>query len=449
MQKYTLRPLKSVTSFLTYPFKMFMQTNSLGGNLLLLALLLGLFLANSQYQQQYHAFWEQHIGFFLSDYKFEKTVIHFINDGLMAVFFFLVGLEIKRELLVGELSVPKKALFPVTAALGGVVFPAIFFALFQFGNTEIMRGWAIPTATDIAFALGILSLLGNKVPISLKIFLTALAIVDDIIAILLIGVFYSAPPNFIALTCAAVLLGLMFFLNHSGIRNISIYLLLAILLWYTILSSGIHATFAGVLAAFTIPVKVNLTRHEAAVKSKKLVTQMTDLSSSSEEILGDKDYQTLLTKMSKLSYQAVTPLEHLEHKLHPLVSYVILPLFAFANSGITIDGSMFLNLLEPLSLGIIFGLCFGKPIGITTICYILSKLKLAEKPTNMSWQQLWASGFFAGIGFTMSILIASLAFDNILLLNQAKLSIIIASALAIIIGTILLLTEKTELHNET
>ena len=441
MEKYTLKPLKTVTTFLSYPFKSFMQANSLGGNLLLLSLILGLFLANSQYQNQYHALWQQHLGFFWGDYKFEKSMLHFINDGLMAIFFFLVGLEIKRELLVGELSVPKKALFPVAAALGGVIFPAIFFSLLQFGNAETLRGWAVPTATDIAFALGILSLLGSKVPISLKIFLTALAIVDDIVAILLIGIFYSAPPNLIALAVATILLFVMFYLNHYGIRNLSVYLFLAILLWYAIFLSGIHATLAGVLAAFTIPVKVSLTRQAAADKSKKLVKKLHDLSSSSAEILGDKAYQKVLSQLSKIYVQAGTPLERLEHKLHPLVSYFILPLFAFANSGITIDGAMFYSLLEPLSLGIIFGLCFGKPIGITFICYLLDKLKLTEKPANMSWQQLWASGFFAGIGFTMSILIASLAFDNIHLLNQAKLSIIVASALAIILGTLLLLLD--------
>lgn len=449
MQKYTLKPLKSVASLFTYPFVKFMQTTSLGGNLLLLALLLGLFLANSQYQHQYHALWEQPLGFFIGNYKFEKTFIHFINDGLMAIFFLLVGLEIKRELLVGELSIPKKALFPIAAALGGVIFPAFFFTILQFGNADTLQGWAVPTATDIAFALGILSLLGNRVPISLKIFLTALAIVDDIIAILLIGIFYSAPPNFVALAFAAILLAFMFYINHLGIKTISIYLILAILLWYAILLSGIHATFAGVLVAFTIPVKVTLNRKDAAIKSKKLVRQLTDLSSSSAEILGDKDYQTILAKMSKISYQAGTPLEYLEHKLHPLVSYIILPLFAFANSGITIHPNMFLSLLEPLSLGIILGLCFGKPIGITTFCYILNKLKLAEKPSNMSWQQLWASGFFAGIGFTMSILIASLAFDNVTYLNQAKLSIIISSIMATIIGTSLLFITKKNITNET
>ena len=195
------------------------------------------------------------------------------------------------------------------------------------------------------------------------------------------------------------------------------------------------------MAAFTIPVKVSLTRQAAADKSKKLVKKLHDLSSSSAEILGDKAYQKVLSQLSKIYVQAGTPLERLEHKLHPLVSYFILPLFAFANSGIAIDGAMFYSRSEPLSLGIIFGLCFGKPIGITFICYLLDKLKLTEKPANMSWQQLWASGFFAGIGFTMSILIASLAFDNIHLLNQAKLSIIVASALAIILGTLLLLLD--------
>lgn len=439
---------KHVKRVLVYPLKKFVQTNSLSGNLLLLALVMGLVWANSDYQHQYHILWhETYAGITLGEYSLNMNLHHWINDGLMTIFFFLVGLEIKRELLVGELSVARKALFPVAAAFGGMMAPAIIFLLFQSAGSETIRGWAIPTATDIAFAIGILSLLGNRVPIALKVFLTALAIVDDIGAILLIGIFYSAAPSWGYLSLAIIIVAIMFCLNRAGVRNLLFYQILSVILWFVVLSSGVHATLAGVVAAFTIPVQGKISKKSAAKKSSKLADQLNDLSTSSKEVLGDAMYHSVLSQMSNLYKQAGTPLQRMEHRIHSLVSYFILPLFALANSGITIDPKMIGGVLDALSLGIIFGLCIGKPIGIVTICWVLEKLNFAERPDNISWQQLWASGCFAGIGFTMSIFIAGLAFDNAFFLNQSKLSIIIASFFSTILGTVLLLSSKDKVES--
>lgn len=431
---------KGVRLAIVYPFKKFVQANSLGGNLLLLSLIIGLVWANCGYQSQYHNLWiNTYAGILFGDFSLKMNIQHWINDGLMTIFFFLVGLEIKREMLVGELSVLRKAIFPVAAAFGGMVLPALLFLIFQINSTDTMRGWAIPTATDIAFVLGILSLLGNRVPVSLKVFLTALAIVDDIGAILLIGLFYSTNLNLSYLFAMGAILVVMVAMNRFGVRNLTIYQLLAIILWYIVFLSGIHATLAGVLAAFTIPVEGKLCRKSAAKKGVNLADKLNNLSNSSKETLADSTYHSVLAKMSKLYKQAGTPLQRMEHRLHSTVSFLILPLFALANSGITIDFGMLNSLFDSLSLGIIVGLCVGKPLGIVSVCWLLEKFNLAERPNNMSWKHLWASGCFAGIGFTMSIFIAGLAFDNKLLLDQAKLSIIVASLISTLAGVVLLL----------
>ncbi len=435
---YKLLKMHHITNALTYPFKHFVQTNSLGGIILLFALLFGWSWANSPWQSQYHALWEQtYVGMFWDQYYFKMTLQHWVNDGLMAIFFFMVGLEIKREFLVGELSVPRKALFPVAAAMGGMIAPAIIYIAFQ-NNEVALRGWAIPTATDIAFALGILSLLGKRAPISLKIFLTALAIVDDIGAILLIGIFYSAPPNWIALGIGGIILFFMFYISRLGIRALAIYLFLAIMLWCAFLASGVHATLAGVLAAFAIPVKVKINRQNSAEKSSMLADKLQHLSGSSQDVLADKKYHSVLSQMSNLYKDAGVPLRRLEHQLHPIVSYGVLPIFALANGGVTLEPGLSKSLFEPLSLGIVAGLCLGKPLGIVSVCWGLKRLGVVELPDNMNWRQILAGGFFAGIGFTMSIFIAGLAFDDIQLLNQAKLAILVASILSTVMGIALL-----------
>lgn len=444
-KKFRLHVARTVQTFLTEPFKLFMQASASGGNLLILALIIGMLWANSNFSQQYHAVWDNTVfGVYLNGLVLEKNLHHWLNDGLMAIFFFLIGLEIKREMLVGELSVFRKALSPVAAAIGGMLMPAVFFIFLQNGNPETIRGWAIPTATDIAFALGVLSLLGSRVPLSMKIFLTALAIVDDIGAILLIGLFYSAPPVWGWLFVGLLILSVMLLLNRAGVRNLFVYILLSVLLWGAILFSGVHATLAGVIAAFAIPVKSSLSRKRAAVKGDHLTRQLQELSVSEQRVLADPAYNRVLLQLSRLYSEAGTPLQRLEHALHPVTAFLILPLFALANGGVTIRPELLVDIVEPVSLGIIVGLTFGKPVGIVSMCWLLEKLRIVERPAGLSWREMWAGGFFAGIGFTMSIFIANLAFADALLLESAKLAILIGSLLSTIIGIGLLFTNKNE-----
>ena len=445
-----LRIARQLQNIVTEPFKKFMQANSLGGNLLLVALVIGMVWANSSFAEQYYALWEEsYLGVFLDGFILQKSLHHWLNDGLMAIFFFLIGLEIKRELLVGELSVWRKALFPVAAAAGGMIMPAVFFTALQGGSPETLRGWAIPTATDIAFALGVLSLLGKRVPITMKIFLTALAIVDDIGAILLIGLFYSPAPVWEWLGTGVGIFAFMLYLNRSGVRNVSSYLGLAVLLWGAILFSGVHATLAGVLAAFAIPVQTRISRAKAAEKGDALTRKLQTLSSSEKNVLADPVYHDVLAQIAKLYQDAGTPLQRLEHALHPTVAYAILPLFALANGGVTIQAELLGSVAEPLSLGIIVGLSLGKPAGIVSVCWLLEKLGVAERPSGMSWRQMWSAGCFAGIGFTMAIFIANLAFVEVRFLESAKLAILLASLASTFLGVALLLGGGNAFKSET
>ena len=445
-----LRIARQLQNIVTEPFKKFMQANSLGGNLLLVALVIGMVWANSGFAEQYYALWEEsYLGIFLDGFILQKSLHHWLNDGLMAIFFFLIGLEIKRELLVGELSVWRKALFPVAAAAGGMIMPAVFFTALQGGSPETLRGWAIPTATDIAFALGVLSLLGKRVPITMKIFLTALAIVDDIGAILLIGLFYSPAPVWEWLGTGVGIFAFMLYLNRSGVRNVSSYLGLAVLLWGAILFSGVHATLAGVLAAFAIPVQTRISRAKAAEKGDALTRKLQTLSSSEKTVLADPVYHDVLAQIAKLYQDAGTPLQRLEHALHPTVAYAILPLFALANGGVTIQAELLGSVAEPLSLGIIVGLSLGKPAGIVSVCWLLEKLGVAERPSGMSWRQMWSAGCFAGIGFTMAIFIANLAFVEVRFLESAKLAILLASLASTFLGVALLLGGGNAFKSET
>lgn len=444
-----LRVARQLQNIVTEPFKKFMQANSLGGNLLLVALVIGMVWANSSFAEQYHALWDaSYAGVFLDEFILKKNLHHWLNDGLMAVFFFLIGLEIKRELLVGELSVWRKALFPVAAAAGGMIMPAVLFVALQVGSPDTVRGWAIPTATDIAFALGILSLLGSRVPVTMKIFLTALAIVDDIGAILLIGLFYSPVPVWGWLGTGAGIFTFMLYLNRSGVRNVSAYIGLAVLLWGAILFSGVHATLAGVLAAFAIPVQSRISRANAAEKGDALTRKLQILSSSEKKVLADPVYHDVLAQIAKLYQDAGTPLQRLEHALHPAVAYAILPLFALANGGVTIQPELLGGVAEPLSLGIIAGLSLGKPVGIVSVCWLLEKIGVAERPSGMSWRQMWSAGCFAGIGFTMAIFIANLAFVEASFLESAKLAILLASLISTFLGVGLLLGCGRALKNE-
>ena len=423
---------------LQYSFSKFFQISSLGGQVLLLSLILAMLWANSRWQHEYHLLWEgTTLGFSFGSFHVEKSLHHWINDGLMTLFFFLVGLEIKREFIAGELSETRKALFPIAAAIGGMIVPACFFSLFNLGSPNL-RGWAIPTATDIAFALGILGLLGERASLSFKVFLTALAIVDDIGAVIIIGLFYSALPNWWAIGGAVGILACMAALNRAHYTSTGPYFFLSFLLWLVVAQSGVHATLAGVLAAFAIPVRAGLERQDTARKTIKLAHTLNDIASSQKHILSDHRYLSTLQHLSTVYKDAGVPLLRIEKALHPWVSFGIMPLFALANGGITIEPGMLDAISQPLFLGIVTGLCLGKPLGIVGTCLIMVRLGWAEKPKSISWYNLWGVGFFAGIGFTMSIFIAGMAFGASTGLNEAKLAVVMASTLATIFGFILL-----------
>ncbi|PKK38072.1 Na+/H+ antiporter NhaA [Siphonobacter sp. SORGH_AS_0500] len=362
--------------------KSFSENGQLGGILLLLATTVSLVITNSSQGESYLHFWETTIG----TGSLALSVEAWVNDALMVVFFFLVGIEIKRELQVGELSSMKQALLPIVAALGGLITPALIFLAFNHG-TAAASGWAIPTSTDIAFSLAVLSLVGNRVPLGLKVFLTALAIIDDLGAILIIAFFYTEQLQWVYLGLAAAITTVLIVLSRLKIRTLYAHWFLGIILWYCILQSGIHATLAGVILAFTIPL---------------------------EAISG------------------------LEHRLNKPVNYLLLPLFALANTTIHLSAEAFQSLLEPMELGIFLGLLLGKPLGISLASFLLIQSKAAALPLHTNWKQMAGAGVVAGIGFTMSIFLTNLSFSNPEFLNGAKLSIILTSFTAGLLGFILL-----------
>ncbi|RKD16276.1 Na+/H+ antiporter NhaA [Pelobium manganitolerans] len=374
------------------PFKNFFQSESTGGILLMLCVVLSLIIANSSLGPAFADLLATKIGFETDSLNLNYSVLLWINDGLMAIFFLMVGLEIKRELVEGELSSIKQASLPIIAALGGMLMPAlIYFAIDH--SAETGHGWGIPMATDIAFAIAILSLLGNRVPNALKVFLTALAIVDDLGAILVIAIFYSNEIHLQYLGYSAVLLVLMLAFNYFGVKKIYFYIIPGIVMWYLIHHSGIHATIAGVLTAFTIP--TNDTAKES-------------------------------------------PLERLEHLLVKPVNYLIMPIFAIANTNIRFESEMFENVASGLSIAIICGLVIGKPLGILSFSWLSVKLKLSKLPSQTKWSQVAGLGLLGGIGFTMSIFIALLSFTDVEHQTQAKFSILLASVTAGVLGFMIL-----------
>jgi Na+:H+ antiporter, NhaA family len=384
---------KNHSVFINDVFLRFFQHESFSGIILLLAAIVALVMANSPWKTLYALFLDHRITIGFLSFSFSLSVHHWINDTLMAVFFLVVGLEIKRQLLTGELSNSKKALLPIIAAAGGMVIPGIFFLIFNPPGSAFSKGWGIPTVTDIAFSLGVLALLGNRVPLFLKVFLTALAIADDLGAVLIIALFYSAQIHWIYLALVLFIWGILFLLNQFKIQWLPAYIVLGILLWSAMHASGIHTSIAGVLLAFAIPA-----------------------SSQNENS---------------------SPLQRLENYLHPWVTYAIMPLFAFANAGVTVSASISQSILHPVSLGVITGLLIGKPVGIFTLSWLSIRLKLAELPSNIQWIHLYGLACLGGIGFTMSLFIANLAFENTNV-EIAKIGILTASVLAGLWGAVVL-----------
>jgi len=387
------------------PFVHFFKNESASGLILLICAIIAIIVANSSFSAIYNNILHTYITIGYKEFSLSMSVLHWINDGLMAIFFLVVGMEIKREVVFGELQSFKKTILPISAAIGGMIVPAIIYALFNY-NKPTISGWGIPMATDIAFALGILSLVGKKAPKGIIVFLTALAIVDDLGAIIVIAIFYTSQISWIAIIMGLIVFIALILANRFKVKYTSIYVILGILLWLCILKSGIHATIAGVLLGISLPVGKNVHEFKSSI------------------------------------------LYRLEHALTPVSSFVIMPIFALANSGITIDiNSIGAIILEPVSLGIIFGLFLGKQIGIFGVSYILVKLKIASLPSQVTKRHLYGASVLGGIGFTMSLFVSSLSFADETVLSTAKISIMIASILAAALGAIIFKFIKLKSEN--
>ena len=430
------------------PLEEFIHKESSSGIVLMFCTVLAMILANSPWQKAYDDLLHTYLTLSIGQYSLKMSVHHFINDGLMAVFFFVVGLEIKREILIGELSQPRQAILPVSSALGGMLVPALLYLMFN-STGETVKGWGIPMATDIAFALGVLSLLGNRVPKALISLLLALAIVDDLGAVLVIALFYTDSLNMLALAAAAVCFVMLLTCNLAGIRSPLVYLALGILLWFAMLQSGVHATLAGVLSALTIPAR-------SAAQPASLVDTLRQLArtfvaespartgDSHLEIVRNESQQILLNSMSRCLRRLESPLIRLEHSLHSLVAFGIMPIFALANGGISLDFSTIGSMLcEPVSLGVAVGLVVGKTAGVFLFAATCIILRLSKLPTGVTYRHLFGMAILSGIGFTMSIFIGSLAFADLTHhLHSAKIGIVTASLISGLLGYLWLLRCK-------
>ena len=383
-------------NYLSKPFKWFFKLEAASGLVLLFAAIVALIISNSNLAELYFTTLNKYLFVGINNFGLKLSVLHWINDALMAVFFFFVTLEIKREFLQGELSNIKQALLPIIAAVGGMLIPALIYVFINFGDSETLNGWAIPSATDIAFSLGVLSLLGKRVPLSLKVFLTALAIIDDLGAIVIIALFYSGDLSFKYLGLMLLAFIILLVINKFNIKKFLPYLIVGIFLWDFTHNSGIHATIAGVLLALTIPHR------------KK-----------------EKDFSLLLK---------------IEHAISPYVAFGIMPIFAFANAGVSLEGLSFASLLNKVPLGILLGLFVGKQLGVFVFSYVSIKLKIAQMPNNSNWFNLYGVGILTGIGFTMSLFVGNLAFvDNIQYMDGVKIGVLTGSLLSTLTGYFLIL----------
>ncbi len=421
----------------------FARIEASGGVILLIFAIIAMLWANSPWAASYYHLWETELAITIGGLSFSHHLIEWVNDGLMVIFFFVVGLEIKRQLTTGELSRPRRAVLPLAAALGGMLAPAGIYLLLNAGGPG-EAGWGIPMATDIAFTLGILALLGSRAPLSLKVFFTALAIADDLGAVLVIALFYTSDISWISLLIAAVILVALFGLNRARVYEPLPYALLGIGLWLAFLDSGIHPTIAGVLLAITIPTR-------SPPDTGSLLAQCISVLDEFEspvagQSLSQNRQQAAAQTLETVADRMQSPAQRLEHNLHPWTTYVVLPIFALANAGVTLQFD--LNLFGPVSLGIVLGLLVGKPLGISLLTWLAVRLNLAELPSDVGWPELISTSFLAGIGFTMSLFIASAAFKDAALLAEAKLGILIASVLAGILGSVLLIVTSPT-HEET
>ncbi len=434
-------PFRKVISL----FQDFAQLEASGGIFMITCAVVALVWANSPWSEAYFGLWQVKLTVGVGEWALSKSLLKWINDGLMAIFFFVVGLEIKRELLVGELSSPRSAALPIAAALGGMIAPALIYTAFNAGGAGA-AGWGIPMATDIAFSLGVLTLLGRRAPLGLKVFLTALAIVDDMGAVLVIALFYTAQVSWTSLGVAALILLGLLALNRLGVKKTLPYAVLGIALWLAFLYSGVHATVAGVLLAMTIPAHSAIVDRKAFSQAIRNALEVYEAACCDGEENGitASNRQAAAQALEAASAYAESPLQRLEHALHPWVTYAILPLFALANAGVDLGGEIGPALLSPVGIGIIGGLVIGKTVGISLFSWLAVRLNVARIPEDVSWRQLMGAALLAGIGFTMSLFIAGLAFGDGEALTAAKIGIITASLLAGSMGWLLLRTGRLE-----
>mgnify|MGYP003945619415 FL=1 len=427
---------KSPIDKIMAPVNKFIQLEYTSGIVLLLSVIVAILWANSAFADSYHHLWELQLSIGFGEYVFDKPLHIWINDGLMVMFFFVIGLELKREFMDGELSSAKKASLPMAAALGGMIVPALLYFTINQG-TEAAHGWGIPMATDIAFALALLSVAGKHIPGSIKIFLSALAVADDLGAVMVIAFFYTAELHFLPLVIAGLFLAMMLMGNRMGIRSTAFYLLMGLVVWMGFLLSGVHATIAGVLTAFTIPAATKVDELMYASKLKKLASDFEKEIPSNSTLTTPQQHQTI-EQIKNLSLAAETPLQKIEHAMHPWVAFAIMPLFALSNSGMVIGSDFFTAIINPVSIGIVAGLIGGKFIGILLFTWLMVKFKISKLPAQSSWSHIIGVALLGGVGFTMSLFISNLAFADVAMITQAKYGILLASVIAGILGTIAL-----------
>jgi NhaA family Na+:H+ antiporter len=419
----------------TEPVNKFIHQEHTSGIVLFISVLAAIAWVNSPFAHSYHHLWDIKFSLGFGDYVLDHPLHLWINDGLMALFFFVIGLELKREFMAGELSTIKKASLPMVAALGGMLVPALIYFFINKG-TESEHGWGIPMATDIAFALALLSLAGKHIPTSVKVFLSALAVADDLGAVLVIAIFYSAHIAFVPLTIGIWLLVILLIGNKMGIRSIAFYLVIGFAVWVAFLLSGVHATIAGVLVAFTIPARTRINEKNYAESLKKLLFDFEKQIPNNSTLTTAEQHHTI-EKIKELSMDAETPLQKVEYLLHPWVAFVIMPLFALANAGIIIGADFFTSIRNPVSMGVAIGLLAGKFTGVLMATWLMVKFG-AQLPAKANWKQITGVALLAGVGFTMSLFISGLAFTHAEMVDQAKYGILLASLLAGVLGVVVL-----------
>lgn len=438
---------RSVPARVRESFAEFFHTEVAGAVVLLVAAVIALVIANSSWYLTWEHFWHLEAGVYLGELSLHASLLHWVDDALMAVFFFVVGLEIKREVLVGELSERRKALLPILAALGGMVVPAVIYLTLNFGGRG-EHGWGIPMATDIAFAIGVMALLGDRVPAGLKVFLVALAIADDIGAILVIAVVYTSGLQWMWLGWAAVMFVLLIALNRFKVDSVLPYVVIGGLLWLATVMSGVHATIAGVLVAITIPATAKLDPLGFTAQTRDRLDRIEKANVPGAHVLCDDTQQLVALDIRKEARHTASPLQRLEFALHPWTTFVVLPLFALANAGVRLIGGNLSALVRtPIALGILIGLVAGKPIGIASVTWLATRIKVAELPAGVRWIHIVGAGMLGGIGFTMSLFIAGIAFRGSFETTEAKVAILGASVVAGVLGYLVLGSREARPRN--